>query len=149
MFARQADLGRGTFYLHYKDVYDLHDSIENELCTELYRFFDEAYPVTNPDNLTSLINNITQYMDKNREIFMVLSKPENSGKTLSNLKKMFNEKILGEIPTSRMSELDTVESVFVVAGVIGVIEDWLNKGLPFSQNQLSIMLHNILMRFAP
>ena len=29
------EINRGTFYLHYKDVYDLVDSIENELYEEL------------------------------------------------------------------------------------------------------------------
>ena len=33
--AEMADINRGTFYLHYKDVYDLMEQIENELMAEL------------------------------------------------------------------------------------------------------------------
>ncbi len=33
--ADMADINRGTFYLHYKDVFDLMEQIENELLKEL------------------------------------------------------------------------------------------------------------------
>ena len=29
-----ADINRGTFYLHYKDIYDLYDQTENEILNE-------------------------------------------------------------------------------------------------------------------
>jgi len=38
----KADIHRGTFYLHYKDVYDLFESVENDFFTktqELYIFY--------------------------------------------------------------------------------------------------------------
>lgn len=33
--AEKADINRGTFYLHYKDIFDLMEQIENELLEEL------------------------------------------------------------------------------------------------------------------
>ena len=33
--AEMADINRGTFYLHYKDVFDLMDQIKNELIEEV------------------------------------------------------------------------------------------------------------------
>jgi len=33
--AQMADINRGTFYLHYKDVYDLLDNIQKDLLKEL------------------------------------------------------------------------------------------------------------------
>ena len=33
--AEMADINRGTFYLHYKDVFDLMDQIKNELVEEV------------------------------------------------------------------------------------------------------------------
>ena len=41
------EINRGTFYLHYKDVYDLVDSIENELCEE----FDQKVLTVTPDDI--------------------------------------------------------------------------------------------------
>ena len=70
--ADMADINRGTFYLHYKDVFDLMEQIENELLKELedmlnhhqaqvcYRpslIFAELYPLVqdNADIVSILI----------------------------------------------------------------------------------------------
>ncbi|MFQ9209053.1 MAG: TetR/AcrR family transcriptional regulator [Clostridium fessum] len=42
--AEMADINRGTFYLHYKDVFDLMDQIKNELIEEV-EFVPTHHPV--------------------------------------------------------------------------------------------------------
>ncbi|MDN6618009.1 MAG: TetR/AcrR family transcriptional regulator, partial [Enterococcus sp.] len=39
--SEKANIGRGTFYLHYHDLYDLYESIEQDLYAELVEIFDE------------------------------------------------------------------------------------------------------------
>lgn len=38
--AEMADINRGTFYLHYKDVFDLMDQIKNDLVEEVESVLD-------------------------------------------------------------------------------------------------------------
>lgn len=42
--SRLANLGRGTFYLHYDDVYDLYENIERKIIDDLKSIFKSAYP---------------------------------------------------------------------------------------------------------
>ena len=144
---RKSDLGRGTFYLHYKDVFDLYDSIESELCDDLVRLFDEAYPSSDPKNLVKFLDGMTRYVDENRDIFILLTRQENKGQVFANIKKAFNKKILEEPPELSSHGFDVVEALFAVSGVVGVIEEWLVDELPLSPSQLSRMVLKVLIRF--
>ncbi len=42
--ARESDIGRGTFYIHFKDVYDLYDSVVTDTVNQFARIFDKFYP---------------------------------------------------------------------------------------------------------
>lgn len=143
---RKSDLGRGTFYLHYKDVFDLYDSIESELCDDLVRLFDEAYPSSDPKNLIKFIDGMTRYLDENRDIFMLLTR-QNKGQVFTNIKKTFNKKVLAEPPELYSYGFDVVEAMFAVSGVVGVIEEWLVGELPLTQRQVSRMIIKVLIRF--
>lgn len=145
--SRRADLGRGTFYLHYKDIYDLYDHIENELYTDLLQLFDSSGPSTDPHNLQKLTETVTAYIDENRELFQLIVGSGADGNALHRLRKMFTEKVLMEDPSFYLSEFDRVESLFIVSGVIGVLEEWLDNGLALPRHEISVMLHQVLLKF--
>lgn len=145
--SRKADLGRGTFYLHYKDIYDLYEHIEDELYRDLMQMFDASVPSADSLNLQKLTETITKYIDENRDLFLLIVRSKADGKALHKLKKLFTEKVLFEEPTYYSSEFDRVESLFIVSGVIGVLEEWLDNGLDIPQNEISVMLHQVLLKF--
>nr|MDH3162613.1 TetR/AcrR family transcriptional regulator [Bacillus licheniformis] len=63
--SRRADLGRGTFYLHYRDVFDLYEQIENELFDQLGKFYDDYFPSEDPHHLLTFIEKTTEYIYQN------------------------------------------------------------------------------------
>lgn len=70
--SRKAELGRGTFYLHYKDLYDLYAHIEDELYNELEEMFNQSYPNCEPTNLKRILDNLIEYVEANKDIFLFL-----------------------------------------------------------------------------
>lgn len=144
--SQKADLGRGTFYLHYKDIYDLYNQIENDLYIELEQLFDNAYPSTDPTNLFGLIDTITKYLEENRKVFLLLIRPEDNGKTLHKLKTIFSKKVLWETSDLYTCEYDIVESMFIVTGVIGVVEEWLANRIELTQKQLADMIYKVILK---
>jgi len=58
-----ADLGRGTFYLHYKDIYDLYEQIENDLYAEIEQMLDLSCSTKEPKSLMNLTNALTGYLN--------------------------------------------------------------------------------------
>lgn len=143
--SRIADLGRGTFYLHYRDVYDLYSHIENELYNDLIEIFDSSFPTANPDNTMKLTETITKYIVDNKELFLLLISSEN-GSSLHRLKTIFNGKVLFENSSVSRTDYDRVQSTFIVSGIVGVLEEWLKEGLSIPQKDIAIMLNNVLIQ---
>lgn len=141
-----ADLGRGTFYLHYKDVYDLMEQLENELICNLEKLYDASFPYNNSINMLKLTETITEYMKSNREVFLLLARTENGSRIPEKLKKFFIKKLLSE-NESVVTKADKVEAVFIVSGVLGVLDTWLRDDIRTSHKSISELLHHELMKF--
>lgn len=111
--SRQADLGRGTFYLHYTDVYDLYENIENDLMGNLSKTFEKAFPTTDAENSRRLTEELTLYIEQNKDLFRVLTRADN-GNTMYKLKKLFYSKVFSEdtaINPHGNKQFDLTESV--------------------------------------
>lgn len=149
--ANLANIGRGTFYLHYLDIADLYEQITNELFGEMALFFDKAYPTNNSSNLKKLITEVINFISANKNLFLIFIRLEGSEKTISKLKNLFNEKIFQESIevfdiNERNKEYLEIESVFVISGLIGVIEKWLNGALIHENEHVVDILHNMIMK---
>ncbi|MDN6777395.1 MAG: TetR/AcrR family transcriptional regulator [Enterococcus sp.] len=145
--SEKANIGRGTFYLHYHDLYDLYESIEQDLYAELVEIFDEFSPYILSENLVALTNEITAYIDKKREFFLLLMGV--NGNVLHKIKEIFNEKVLQDECYAEISAYEQLEALFIVSGTIGILEEWLQSGLDMPVAQLSSTLHELLMKFNP
>lgn len=143
---KKADLGRGTFYLHYRDTYDIFDDIVNDLYIEIEYLFDSAYPSSNSQNLINLVFSLTNYIEINKELFIILNRPEGSRQLFKKFKSLFTEKILLEENNLNNSKYDKIESMFIVSGVIGVIEEWISKKLKMSQKDLATNLYKVIKK---
>lgn len=149
--SRQSNLGRGTFYLHYKDVYDLYDHIENELYRDLEQIFISSYPSVYSKNLRNLTDGITRYIYENREVILTFARLEGSKKTISKIKAYFHKIVLQESKIisgirQNSADYDTVETIFTVSGVVSVLEEWLNNGISLPQEQIASILDRILVK---
>ena len=57
---READINRGTFYAHYRDVYDLRDKIETGMIEDFRGMIAAIRPSETVDDLTVLLQIIHQ-----------------------------------------------------------------------------------------
>jgi AcrR family transcriptional regulator len=144
--SKLADLGRGTFYLHYKDVYELMEHLENELIHNLEILYDTSYPCGNSSNMLKFTGTVTNYMEENRESFLILTRIENGGRILEKIKYFFNQKLISsEVDT--ITELDRAEVLFIVSGAFGILEEWLKEGMKMPSKSVSEMLNHVLTKF--
>ncbi len=145
---RMANIGRGAFYLHYMDVYDLYEQIEGELYTGLLRLYASAFPTTNQENSKILSDGLTLYIEENKKLFLLLVRADNDH-ALQKLKALFNEQVLQEsrkVNPAGNPAYDTMEAIFVVAGVVGVLEQWLTEGMQIPRSEVASMLHRMLCK---
>ena len=89
-----ADLNRGTFYLHYKDVFDLMDQIKNELIEEVESVLTH-HPVPELVARPSLaLSELFPLVQENAEIVSILIGENGDLNFVNRLKRIVSDKCL-------------------------------------------------------
>ncbi len=67
-----ADVNRGTFYLHYKDVFDLLEQSENDLLAELHETISKFDETTVSDDPTCIFEGVYNLCKENSTLVCIL-----------------------------------------------------------------------------
>jgi AcrR family transcriptional regulator len=122
------DINRGTFYLHYKDIYDLVEQIENELFQE----FESILMSYTIDDISrrpkQLLTDVCKFLDENRDICSALLGDNGDINFAQKLRGFIRKKCFNDISAayniSDVSEFEFLYSYFE-SGFIGVARYWL------------------------
>ena len=131
----KVDINRSTFYLHYADIYDMMEKIENELTREIEDLI-HTHPVS-PFNEDSFpfIEDIFSILAENRDICAALLGPRGDIGFLHHIEEMLSQYIL--TPLQRTQPDVAYRYTFCVAGGMGLIKDWLSRGCPESPQDMA------------
>ncbi len=135
-----ADINRGTFYLHYSDVYDMLGKIEEELFREFNEILERDLSLdgTGPVISRPVLLEHFIFMDNNRALARVLTGPHGDMAFMNRLKDLVKEKLrLLMNNAERSVEHFEYFYSFMVSGCIGVIECWLNQQSPVSPEEIA------------
>ncbi len=126
------DFNRGTFYIHYRDVFDMVDKIEEELI-ENFREMLAAFPseeVAEPSG--RFLVKIFEYILENKEILCALFGPNGDYGFVSRIKGLIKEQYLRALPgilrDGQEWHYDYYAS-FMVSGFLGMLEVWSRRGM--------------------
>lgn len=140
------DINRGTFYLHYKDIYDLLSHIEDEMMNELNALLDK-HMVTNPTSLSNrFFIEVLQYVKQNAQLCLFFLKKKGDDHFYGRLKKMLEGRCTNYlVALNKNVELRSYEffSAYVVTGTIGLIQQWLETGHRESIETIASLLTEI------
>lgn len=128
--ADMADINRGTFYLHYRDVYDLLSQIESEVLKQFSELLDQHASLSLSDDPRPLLYDLFQLIRDNADLTRCLIGPNGDIQFLNRLRAIFNEKVI--TPSLRALNLkDTVDYTywyaFISEGFLGIIKLWLEN----------------------
>lgn len=144
----RADINRGTFYCHYKDIYDLKDQIERELFDEFVAVID-GYGVDNlRRELRSVMTDVFRFLQRNKEFGTIIS----AYKTDS----LFFAWVRSEIFRRGLSEWQRIygfqDSIqwdyyldFVVAGCVTMLQSWIQKGMRESPEEMGALSERFIL----
>lgn len=139
-----ADVNRGTFYLHYKDIYDMVEKTEQTLLEEFETLLKKYHPDFSPDFPFPLFVEIFQIIDRNSNLVQVLLSSNGDISFLLKIKKLFDHQCIHQWIVQTQSEelMPTYEyfSNFTVSGCVGLIECWLSKGKPESPEEMASLI---------
>ena len=137
----RADLSRGTFYAHYRDVYDMMEKMEQELFEEITQLLDSYRPEDLKD-LTPVLTDVFQFVAKNRDLLPVFLERQATDHFLLGLNQLIFDRCL-----YRWSGLfglgQDSNSVycleFVVSGMVGLVRVWMEKGFPEPPEEMAAL----------
>lgn len=134
------EINRGTFYLHYKDVYDLVDSIEDELCNE----FDQKVLAVTPEDIlyrpVDVLESFFDYFKTHRDIINVLMGENGDAKFVYRFGELMNVKILELFkqifPNMSMERYDFAYN-YGKFGYVGILHCWATKYSHLSSREIA------------
>ncbi len=142
--ARAADVSRGTFYLHYKDVDDLYTDIEDEMYGRLAELFNDYYQSKELLDLESLIPAIINFIYDNKETFSVITKPINIDRTLRRLRNFCLKRMVFPHIKELGLPYQETRAIFISNGFVGVLSEWILSDMKIEKKDLIYSLKEII-----
>lgn len=134
-----ADLNRGTFYLHYRDTYDLLEKTEAEVLADFKSMIDGYVNSFSVMTLKPVMRPVVDYIEENAEICKVLFENKASNDFVGQLHGLIRENgqmiIKREYPDADRTASDSFLE-FATYGLIGMLKQWIDLGMRLSKEQL-------------
>lgn len=144
-----ADINRGTFYLHYRDVYDMIEQVENEMLESFNTVVKKHTPGSLKGHPTPLFLDILNFMAENSEMCMALLGKNGDIAFVNKLAIIIKEKWLSywrnNLDSQNLPLLEYHFS-FVESGCIGLFQQWLKGGMKESKEQIAQLIDTIIIQ---
>ena len=144
-----ADMNRGTFYLYYKDMFDMLEKIEDGM----FEALDAIVSLHEHDDVSQLTKPILldlfRFIEDNQEMCRVLLSPHGDMNFLHRLNEVVREKCLKAWPDIRKEKGEAdfdYHYSFVVFGCAGIIRAWVNRNCPESAEKMAEMAYGMILR---
>ncbi|MEA4912754.1 MAG: TetR/AcrR family transcriptional regulator C-terminal domain-containing protein [Oscillospiraceae bacterium] len=143
--AELCDINRGTFYLHYKDVYDMVETLQQELYEEFHALLVRHTPTDESSTALMLID-LFRFIEENKDLASaILGKYGNS----AFIQKMTDEvKRMCAPVWDRLERQDRLQFEryysFMVNGAIGVVREWVQADCPERPEDIGMTIKNII-----
>ncbi len=140
------DIHRGTFYLHYRDIYDLQEKIQEEIVEdieEIIRLNHQNILGANPFPFMLALMN---YLQKNHTIGLAFLSQNGDMKFIDRIVKLTRERCLYQWMEKHVSEGDTYYRYFceyTVSGCISIVRYWLNNGTVETPEEMAGIMKNL------
>lgn len=146
--AEYVDINRGTFYLHYRDVFDMIEQIETELFDDFSTLINRYPTESCGDNPLPVLRDIFQFLSDNADICTALLSTNGDLSFVNKLKGLAENKALNTLMEC-YKDTDTITYnycySFIVSGCIGIIQKWLESGVKESPDELAHLSSEIIL----
>ncbi len=147
----RANINRGTFYLHYKDKFDLLEQTENEILQDLQFTFLSANSfqvddINATDQLQQLVILLLEYVKAHADLMYAILGLPGDYSFIARIRRMMEDNLdLGNLSGLKVEKF-TVPREYLIAYImhahLGVLQSWLVNGCMESpQEMASILFH--------
>lgn len=147
----ECDINRGTFYLHYRDVYDLLHTIEQEMLAEFEKVINCFKPGEHFGGKvpSKSMCAMFEFFAANSAMCCVLLCKNGDMSFTQRVKGVVHNQMNGpwrEYFGSEETEMSTYAFSFIVSGCIGMLQQWLENGAATPPHIMAMLMENILVK---
>ena len=143
------NLNRGTFYLHYKDIFDLLEQIENEMLEHFSDILASHKASDMKGRPFPLLKDIFLLLGENADFCKCLLGDNSNQKFIRKLMAVLREKCFCDwdyLFDHRDGEIFEMYYSYMLSGCVGVIEKWLFDGMRQTPEQMALLLEKMILR---
>ena len=136
------DINRGTFYLHYRDIFDMVEQIENEMLEEIKIVLDVKTEKGNP---LPVLTSMFSYLADNAAISTALLGPNGDIGFVDRIQELSRQKWLNDwMSQHRNMKYFEYYFEFSVSGYAGIFKAWLQSGMKESPEEMAALARKII-----
>lgn len=152
--AELADINRGTFYLHYRDVYDMVEQLQNEIFGKFNDIVDSHHitgtfrPKHGTDELFPILAELFNLLSENAGLAKVLIGKNGDAAFVDKLKQIIREKCFADIQKIFNITDNTEFNYFyhyIVSGCIGICSSWLITGMKETPPEMAALTEKLIL----
>ncbi len=142
------DINRGTFYCHYRDIYDMVEQLENEMFEEFSTLVNAYSTEDLRRDLRPILVDVFHFVDRNADMCAMLLGGARDMNFFLRLKSVIYEKVLqewGDLHRMRESPQRDYYMAYLVNGVLGLLQTWLEGGLAESSQEMAMLAEQLIL----
>lgn len=143
------EINRGTFYLHYKDIYELVESLENELYDEFENYIDHIDVKAVMLNPVGVLEEFCKFAQENAEEFAMLAGEHGDAEFSHKIGTLLNDKIYAimiEIYPQMNIERYDMSYEYSKFAALGILNCWLTTHPHWTARQVAEMWFTLLSK---
>ena len=122
------EINRGTFYLHYKDIYDLVESIENNIYDDFNTIISSVNSQSLIESPIDILESFCVFVNDNADVFAMLIGEHGDAEFVYKIGTTMNQKckeIFRNIYPNMNDDIYQITYDYCKAGSIGLLRCWL------------------------
>lgn len=134
-----ADINRSTFYAHYVDIYNVMEDAEEDFIQKISfsRMGSEAQITL------SSIRNLVSYVDKHRELYLVLLE---NGYLRKKGGEEWSEVLIDKTMERESYIKQTIKTMYAFHGTIEILKNWVLGKFDIPYQEMSVLLYHLIQK---
>lgn len=139
------DVNRGTFYLYYRDIFDMLDCVEQELFEQVNQLIAAHRGEQVLTHTLPVLKELFHLVEDNKELCQVLLGQNGDMKFLKKLSDVVQEAFRTEWLTFKKDELTFDYSyAFGALGFVGLLRTWLERNCAEKADDMAILSDQLI-----
>jgi AcrR family transcriptional regulator len=147
---KRAGINRATFYRHYQDKFDLLDQYAQAVYALPGNAPDPGSPAGDDATLEKMVPGVIKILEhvrSNGKFFRVMLGKNGDPAFAVKIRQYIQQRIRQSLPATLLSDENSADLYlsYISSGSVGVLSWWLDHEMPYSPEQLSVILSRFII----